>query len=87
MRLCDINEHTNLFICHAAHTRCFMGGLMRGSSFHCRWRNVGEYVIIIHPSARDWKLFMYENNDVRRKGNYFEKNNKKDENAVERMSV
>lgn len=24
-------------------------------------------VIIIHPSARDWKLFMYENNDVRRK--------------------
>lgn len=32
---------------------------------------LGEYVIIIHPSARDWKLFMYENNDVRRKENYF----------------
>jgi hypothetical protein len=31
----------------------------------------GEHVIIIHPSARDWKLFMYENNDVRRKKNLF----------------
>jgi len=26
-----------------------------------------EDVIIIHPSARDWKLFMYDYNDVRRK--------------------
>lgn len=45
----------------------YSGGLRDVLAFTADGGDAGEYVIIIHPSARDWKLFMYENNDVRRK--------------------
>lgn len=89
MRLCAVNEHKFIYLPCLSYMMLY-GMLMRRfclSSHSLMAENCWGDVIIIHPSARDWKLFMYENNDVRRKGNYFEKNNKKDENAVERMSV
>jgi hypothetical protein len=50
---------------------------MPPSSLMLLGRIAGEYVSITHPSARDWKLFMYENNDVEAKKIISKKNKKK----------